>query len=249
MIETLIEEAVSERRRGASEAEISSRFGPQYWQEAVRRFPSQPEMTAQRLFAKQNAERREFFRTNSAKTHRASQRDHDSIVNSIFDAINVGIKPDVRSILNAYASHHDRAPDWSERIVSHKHSGKMGKTLAAYKDHSVLIDLKRGGMLSQTHKSGLQNSTYSGLAELLFSGVQSVRRQKAMRERIATLEAELAKAKAATVSANARLKLKDQGQGWKEAAHSIRLDEPDISNRELGRRVGRTEAAIRKYLK
>ena len=103
-------------------------------------------------------------------------------------------------------------------------------------------------MLSQTHKSMLQNSTYSGLAELLFSGSQTVRSQRAMRKRMGELEAELVRVKAEANRANARLNLKDQGKDWKEAARIIRATEPTISKRALAERIGKSESAIRKYL-
>jgi hypothetical protein len=62
------------------------------------------------------------------------------------------------------------------------------------------------------------------------------------------LEARLAIAEAAAARANARLDIKDAGKDWKEAARAIRTVEPTITNTALGLRVGKSEAAIRKYL-
>lgn len=49
-------------------------------------------------------------------------------------------------------------------------------------------------------------------------------------------------------SLEARLDLKDSGKDWKEAARAILAAQPGISNRELARRVGKSDTAIRKYL-
>jgi hypothetical protein len=103
-------------------------------------------------------------------------------------------------------------------------------------------------MLSQTHKSTLQNATYSGLAELLFSGSQNVRSQRDLRQRMDALEAELAVVRADAIRANTRLDIKDSGKDWKELARAILAAEPNISKRELGRRVVKSDTAIRKYL-
>jgi DNA-binding NarL/FixJ family response regulator len=103
-------------------------------------------------------------------------------------------------------------------------------------------------MLTQTHKSALQNATYSGLAALLFSGSQTVRSQRQIRQRMEALEAELAAVKAEATRANARLDIKDAGKDWKEQARAIRAAEPAIANRELARRVGVSESTVRKYM-
>lgn len=104
-------------------------------------------------------------------------------------------------------------------------------------------------MFTQTHKSALQNSTYSGLAELLFSGSQSTREKRALKERIAALEARVSMVEAEAARANARLDLKEAGKDWKEEARMIRVAEPGISNRALAARVGKNEKSIRNYLK
>jgi hypothetical protein len=62
-----------------------------------------------------------------------------------------------------------------------------------------------------------------------------------LRTRLNAVEAEAARA-------NARLDMKDAGNDWREAARAILAADPTISKRELARRVGKTDTAIRKYL-
>lgn len=247
--------AVKEGKESISS--ISRKMGQQ-WANAVeesltaRGHRSIGNMTPQQFFAKQEAEKREFFRNRTAKgdkSQRVSQQDHDYIIGGIFDSVDAGTKPAVRPMLEAYGREQRRSPEWAVHVAGHKHSRKMGKTLAAYKNHPVLQDLKEGCMLSQTHKSMLRNSTYSGFAELLFSGTQSVRRQRAIQQRMDALEAELAAVRAEAARANARLDLKDQGKDWKEAVRIILAAEPGIPKRELARRVGMSEGSIRIYMK
>lgn len=202
---------------------IESRMGQQWANDVkeslkARGYFSNEKMTPQQFFAKQDADRRAFFQNRSAqgiKTKRVSQQDHNYIVGRIFDSVDASTKPVVRSILEAYGREQHRAPEWAARVAGHKHPRKMGKTLAEYKDHLVLKDLKEGGMLSQTHKSMLQNSTYSGFAALLFSGSQNARERRAMKERIGTLEARVFAVEAETARAHARI---DASEQWKTDA-------------------------------
>jgi hypothetical protein len=222
--------------------------------EAVREFlaGSGTGLSAQQFHARQQAERRKFFRERAApghKPHRVSQPDHDYIVGCIFDSVDAGTKPAVRPLLRAYGEERGYAPDWAERVSGKAQPRKMVRTLAAKKNHAVLKDLKEGRMLSHTHKSALQNATYSGLAELLFSGSQIVRTQRQAQERMAALETELVIVKAEAARINARLEIQESGKDWQEQARAIREVESAISNRELARRVGVHESTVRKYLK
>ena len=241
-------------KQGSTKDQVDSKCGSAAHIEAVRRLQSEPSpesMTPQQFHAKQVAERREYFRNRSTQgiqAQRVSRRDHNYIVDRIFNSVHAGTRPAVRPMLEAYGKEHNRAPEWAERVAAQTHAKKMGKTLAAKKDHPVLQDLKGGNMLSQTHKSTLQNATYSGLATLLFSGSQNVREKRALQQRMDALEAELAAIRAEAARANARLDLKDSGQDWKERARAILAVEPNISKRELARRVDKDEKSIRKYL-
>ncbi len=173
MLESLASDVIAGRKTISS---IAERIGPD-WAESVRQVCANRghikngNQTAQHFFAKQAAERRKFFRARTIegnRIHRASQQDHNYIVKIIFDSVDAGIRPDVRFALESYGRLQQRAPEWASSVAARKKMRKMGKTLAAYKDHAVLRDLKAARMLSQTHKSALQGSTYSGLAELLF---------------------------------------------------------------------------------
>lgn len=254
IIESLVLEALHLLQKDMPAYEVQCKCGIEAHAEAVKRLKEQPSlgnMTPQQFFAKQEADKQEFFRKRTAqgnKPQRVNQQDHNCIVGTIFDRVDAGDKPAVRPMLEAYGKERGYSPDWAKRVSAQTHPRKMSKTLAAYKSHPVLQDLKKGRMLSQTHKSALQHSTYSGLTEFLFSGTQNVRHQRAVQQRMEALEAELGAVKAEAGRANARLDLKDQGKDWREAARTIRIAEPGISNRKLAGLVGVSEAAIRKYL-
>lgn len=254
-IESLVLEAIRMLQQNKPEQDVRSRCSNAAYDEAVKRLQEQPnplDLSTAQFAAKQAAEKRAYFHrraANGQKAHKASQQDHNCIVGSIFATIEAGDKPAVPNILRVYGEEKNRPPEWAERVATQKRPKRMGKTLAAYNEHSVIQDLKEGRMFTQTHKSTLQNSTYSGLAELLFSGSQNVREKRAMQKRMDAMEAELAAVKAEAARANARLDLKDQGKDWHEAARAILAAEPGTSNRELARRVGKDEKSIRNYLK
>lgn len=219
--------------------------------EEVRAYIARSTMTPQRFHAKQNAERTRFFRELRAqgfKSHRASQKDHDYIFDSILNTVDAGRKPAVKPLLRNYAKQQGYAPEWAERVATRTQPKKVGRSLRAAQHHPVIRDLKGGHMFTQTHQSALKNATYSGLAELLFSGSQSARERQAMRDRMAALEARLAVAEAEAARANARLDIKDAGLDWKEQARAILAAEPGISKRELAERVGKSHTAVNKYL-
>jgi hypothetical protein len=73
-------------------------------------------MTPQQFHAKQEAERRAYFRTRAAqggKSHRVTQADHDCIVGRIFDSVDGGTKPTIRPMLEAHGrptNRHYRTP-------------------------------------------------------------------------------------------------------------------------------------------
>lgn len=254
-IEYLVLEAMRMIQQNNPEQAVRSRYGQDAYAEAVKRLqdrPNPPDLSTAQFHAKQAAEKRAFFQrraANGQKAHKASQQDHNCIVSSIFATIDAGNKPAVPSILRTYGEEQNRPPEWAERVATQKRPKRMGKTLAAYSEHSVIQELKEGRMFTQTHKSALQNSTYSGLAELLFSGSQSVREKRAMQKRVDAMEAELASVRAEAARANARLDLKDAGKDWKEAARAILQTQPNLSNRALAARVGKNEKSIRNYLK
>ena len=211
---------------------------------------SQQGMTPQGFHAQQSRERAKFFRELKAqgfKVHRASQQDHDYIFGSILDTVDTGTKPAVKPLLREYAEQRGYAPEWAERVAAKTQPRKMGKSLSAATNHPVVQDLKEGHMLTQTHRAMLRSATYSGLAELLFSGSQSTREKRAIRARLDALEAELAQVREQAGRANARLDLMDAGLDWKEKARAILAAESSVSGRELARRVGKTEGAVRKY--
>lgn len=246
IIESLVLDAIRLLRQNKSAHEVQSRCGIAEYAEAVKRLQNQPSMTAQQFFAKQEAERREFFRNaaaNGKKPQRVSQQDHDYIVGSIFESVDAGTKPTVRPMLEAYGREQNRTPEWAERVAGHKHPRKMGKTLAEYKNHPVLQDLKEGRMRSQTHKSALQNSTYSGFADLLFSGSQNVRTQRAMQQRMDALEVELAAVKTEAARANARI---DASEQWKTAAEQ--LYHAGESYNAISNKVGKSKSTVGEYI-
>lgn len=207
-------------------------------------------MTPQGFHAQQGRDRTKFFRELKAqgfKVHRASQQDHDYIFDSILDTVDAGTKPVVKPLLREYAEQQGYAPEWAERVAAKTQPRKMGRSLKAATNHPVVQDLKEGRMLTQTHRAMLRSATYSGLAELLFSGSQSTREKRAIQARLDALEAELVHVREQAGRANARLDLMDAGLDWKEKARTILTAEPGISGRALARRVGKTEGAVRKY--
>ena len=180
-------------------------------------------MTPQQFHAKQEAERREFYRkrtTQGNSPQRVSQQDHNRISDFIFNEVDAGKKPAVRPMLEAYGKEHNRAPEWAKCAAVQTHSKKIAKTLAARKDHPVLQDLKEGRMLSQTHKSTLQNATYSGFAELLFSGSQNVRSQRALQAEVHELRTHVTAVEAEAARANTRL---NESEQWKADAVELYL--------------------------
>lgn len=207
-------------------------------------------LSPRRFHAQQNAERNKFFRELAAqgfKVHRASQQDHDFIFDSILDTVDAGVKPAVKPLLRDYAEQQGYAPEWAERVATKTQPKKMRKSLKGKQRHAVIEDLKEGRMFTQTHQSTLTHATYSGLAELLFSGSQSTREKQDMRDRLAALEAKLAVVEAEADRANARLNLMNAGLDWKETARAVLAAEPGISKSELARRVGKSEGLVRKY--
>lgn len=249
-IESLVCQAIEMLKQGCTREQIEGKCGVASHIEAVKRLPSEPgpeSMTPQQFHAKQEAERREFYRKRTAqgnKAQRVSQQDHNYIVDSIFDSVHAGTKPAVRPMLEAYGKEHNRAPEWANRVAAQTHSKKIAKTLAGKKDHPVLQDLKEGRMLSQTHKSTLQNATYSGFAELLFSGSQNVRNQRDLRQRMDALEAELAVVRAKAARANTRLNEADQ---WK--ANAVELYIAGKSFAEIANKVGKGKSTVNDYIR
>lgn len=219
-------------------------------QEDVRKYLA-GSMTPKRFHAQQNAERRKFFREygdQGGVVHRASQQDHDFIFGSILNTVEAGVKPAVKPLLRQYAEQQGYAPEWAERVAAKKQPKKIGKSLKAMQHHPVMRDLKGGHMFTQTHQSTLKNATYSGLAELLFSGSQRIREMQAMRDRMAELEARLAVAEAEAARANTQLDIKGAGLDWREKVRSILAVEPRISKRELAERVGKSHTAVNRYV-
>jgi hypothetical protein len=202
------------------------------------------------FFAKQYSEQMQFYRhlkTQGHIFHRASQADHDFLFSTILGTVDAGLKPAIRLVLKEYSDAQGYAPEWAGKVAIKTQPKKMKKSLAKHAQHPVLQDLKDGSMLTQTHKSALCNATYSGLAEMLFSGSQNVRHQKQILAELAEVKARLAKGEAEAARANARLDIKDAGLDWREKARSILATGPGMSNRELARRVGMHEATVRKY--
>jgi len=219
--------------------------------EVVQKYLAGSRATPARFYAKQDAEKAQFFRelrAQGVEFHRVSQNDHDFIFDSILTTVDAGAKPAVKPMLREYGERQGYAPEWAERVATRTYPKRVRKSLKAKQNHPVIRDLKDGHMLTQTHQSALKNSTYSGLAALLFSGSQSTREKRAMQARMDALEARLAAAEADAARANARLDIKDAGLDWKERARAILAAESGISKRELARRVGVHESTVRKYL-
>jgi hypothetical protein len=221
-------------------------------QEAVRAYlaEEQPALSPQQFHAQQNAQRMQFYRERKAQGHtspRVSPLDHAHIFGTILDTVDAGIKPAVKPMLREYAAQQGYAPEWVSSAATKTQPKKMARSLAANRQHPVIQDLKDGHMFTQTHQSALKNATYSGLAELLFSGSQSTRERNDMSARLAALEAQMAQVQAEAARANARLNLMDAGLDWKEQARAILAAEPGISMRALALRVGKSEGALRKY--
>jgi hypothetical protein len=233
---------------------IASTYGPRYAELVQERLDAQgyksvstDGLSPQQFHAKIQRMQKEYYCNRSAqgiKTQRVSQHDHNCIVDSIFDSVHAGTKPAVRPMLEAYGKEHNRAPEWAKRAALQTHSKKIAKTLAAKKDHPVLQDLKEGRMLSQTHKSTLQHATYSGLAELLFSGSQTVRGQRDLRQRMDTLEAELAVVQADAARANTRL---DEADQWK--ADAVELYLVGKSYADIAETVGKGKSTVNDYIR
>jgi hypothetical protein len=219
--------------------------------EAVETFLAGSRATPARFYAKQDAEKAQFFRelrAQGVEFLRISQNDHDFIFDSILNTVDAGTKPAVKPMLREYGERQGYAPDWAERVATRTSPKRVRRSLKAKQSHPVIRDLKDGHMFTQTHQSALQSATYSGLAALLFSGSQSTREKRAMQARMDALEARLAAAEAEAARAIARLEIKDAGRDWKERARAILVAEPGMSKRELARRVGVHESTVRKYL-
>jgi len=219
--------------------------------EAVEKYLAGSRTTPARFYAKQDAEKAQFFRelrAQGVEFHRISQNDHDFIFDSILNIVDAGTKPAVKPMLREYGERQGYAPEWAERVATRTSPKRVRRSLKAKQNHPVIRDLKDGHMFTQTHQSALQTSTYSGLAALLFSGSQSTREKRTMQARMDALEARLAVAEADAARANARLDIKDAGLDWKEKARAILAAESGISKRALARRVGVHESTVRKYL-
>jgi hypothetical protein len=221
IVEPLVLEALRLLQQNKPAYEVQSRCSQAAYAEAVKRLKDKPsvfDLTTAAFAAKQAAEKRAYYQhraTNGQKAHKASQQDHNNIVGCIFASVDAGHKPTMPIILRAYGEEQNRPPEWAERVATQKRPKRMGKTITAYSEHAVIQDLREGRMFTQTHRSTLQNSTYSGLAELLFSGSQSTREKRAMKERIATLEARVSATEAETARAHARI---DASEQWKTDA-------------------------------
>jgi hypothetical protein len=233
---------------------IARTFGPTFAELVQKRLDARGHsadstdgLSPQQFHAKIQRMHREYFQNRSAQgiqTQRVSQQDHNFIVDSIFDSVHAGTKPTVRPMLEAYGKEHSRPPTWAKRAAVQMHAKKLAKTIAAKKNHPVLQDLKEGRMLSQTHKSTLQNATYSGFAELLFSGSQSVRIQRALQKRMDTLEAELAVVRADAARANTRL---DESEQWK--ADAVELYGAGKSYADIADIVGKGKSTVNDYIR
>lgn len=196
-------------------------------------------MTPQQFHAKQAAELKKFNQDRATQgflAQRLTQRDHDCIFTSILGTVDAGLKPAVRPMLRKYGQGQGYAQEWADKVATYKQPKRMRKSLAKNSRHPVIRDLKEEGMFSQTHKAALQNSTYSGLAELLFSGSQSARRLSALeakdREkdaRIAALEKQVSATKnrealedaGATTTKAKVLALRARGLGRAEIARTL----------------------------
>jgi hypothetical protein len=251
MIDRLTESVVAGKKTIST---IASTVSPKYAQLVQERLDargysadSSDGLSPQQFHAKIQKMQREYFLNRSAQgiqTQRVSQQDHNFIVDSIFNSVHAGTKPAVRPMLEAYGKEHSRATAWAKRAAVQKHSKKLGKTIAIKKDHPVLQDLKEGRMLSPTHKSTLQNATYSGFAELLFSGSQSVRSQRELQKRMDTLEAELAVVRADAARANTRL---DESEQWK--ADAVELYGAGKSYADIADIVGKGKSTVNDYIR
>lgn len=248
IIESLVKEAMRSVRRKVPADDIRSKCGNASYNEAVRRVEIEPttETTTQQFFAKQKAEKLAFFRNRTSKgirSQRASQQDHDHIVNSILSIVNEGNKPAVPTLLEAYGTKNNRDPEWAKRVATQAHNKKMNKTFQTNKDHPVIQDLKDGRMFTQTHRGALLRSTYSGLAELLFSGSQIVRIQRLIRQQLDEMQEELAIVKIEVARANARL---DDIEQWKNDA--VVLYNSGKSLRNIAEKVGKAKSTVADYL-
>ena len=79
IIESLVREAVRSIQKNLSVQEVQGRCGNAAYAEAVKRLQSDRPITAQQFFAKQEADKREFFRNRASigqKSERVSQEDH-----------------------------------------------------------------------------------------------------------------------------------------------------------------------------
>jgi hypothetical protein len=204
------------------------------------------DLTTAQFAAKQAAEKRAFYKQRAASGHRAyraTRQDHSIIAASIFESVNAGIKPAVPIILRAYGEVQKRPPEWAMRVATQKRPKRMGETLKAYNGHAVIQELRDGRMLTQTHKSALQNSTYSGLAELLFSGSQSTRERRAMKQKIGALEARVSAVEAEVVRAHTRMDVSEQ---WKNDAASLYRDGKSYGCIAVA--VGRSKSTVHKLI-
>lgn len=244
--------AVAARAAMVRSGEMSLDGIASMYQDAVRKaLQGHQGPNPRQFFSKQKCEQMQFFRDLGASGHvfhRASQADHDYLFTTILSTVDAGVKPAVRTLLQQYGESQGYSAEWAGKVAIKTQPKKMAKSLAKHANHPVIQDLKEVGMLTQTHKSHLKNSTYSGLAEGLFSGSHLARRMQKMEAEMAAVKARLSQVEAAAAVAHAKLDLKEAGLDWKEKARAVLAAEPGISKRELARRVGKTHTAVGKYI-
>jgi hypothetical protein len=239
--ELLVSEAIARARKGDPKEAIASACGIKACDEALRRIQAKPtiSLTSQQFYAKQSAEKREFFRNRppeAERPHQVSKADHCAIVSSILKSVQAGEKPCVLTLLKEHGTRNNRTDDWAIRVRTHRHSKRMTVTLKEYKDHPVLQDLRSGGMLSQTHKGALIGSTYSGFSELLFASSQLVRKNKHLEQQLTERQDELRQLQIETP----RLQ---PAENWKDEAVKL-YSSTSQSIRSIAAKVGKSKSTV-----
>jgi hypothetical protein len=137
--------------------------------------------------------------------------------------------------------------DKSTKLLAKTGKKNLSQAFADNKEHPGMKRIKN--LVSNSTITAASSGTVSACLGALVDAHKLARAMDEQQSRTQVLEARLAIAEASAALANARLNLKDSGKDWKETARAIRAAEPGITNTALGLRVGKSEGAIRKYLK
>lgn len=245
-----VSKAIDEIKKGNPLDKICQRYGDNIVNEARALIKQQPiygTISPQQFHSKQEKERREYFRNRTIEGKpalRVNQQDHNTIIQLIFESINSGTKPNIRSILENRAKQQHYDPLWAKKVTGHMHKKKMRETLELYKDNELMHDLRSEGLLSQTYKSALLKSTYSGFTDMLFSGTQLIRKKRALQQENDDMNSQLKILKAEVTKMNAQI---DKSENWKLIAREMYND--GESYNAIKNKTGKSKTTVHDYIK